>query len=162
MSESKHTALAPHGVPPTDDGAARPGLVGWREWVGLPAAHTPWIKAKIDTGARTSSLHAFDIEPFGPANAPRVRFAIHPIPGREDLVIPCSAKIVDRREVISSNGDMEYRFVIRSDIAIGDQSGAVGRRAVTVYPLAYNRDGTIRPIVQDDRKASTQSVRGQR
>ena len=91
----------------------------------------------MDTGARTSALHAFDIEPFGPANAPRVRFAIHPIPGREDLVIPCSAKIVDRREVISSNGDMEYRFVIRSDIAIGDRRWPVEMTLTDRGQMAY-------------------------
>lgn len=111
--------------------------LGWEEWVSLPDLGLPALKAKVDTGARTSALHAFDIEPFGPANAPRVRFAIHPIPGREDLVIPCSAKIVDRREVISSNGDMEYRFVIRSDIAIGDRRWPVEMTLTDRGQMAY-------------------------
>ncbi|GAA0286557.1 30S ribosomal protein S6--L-glutamate ligase [Rhodovulum strictum] len=95
--------------------------LGWEEWVALPGLGLPAMKAKVDTGARTSALHAFDIEPFGPASRPRVRFAVHPIPGREDLSIPCSAEIVDRREVTSSNGDSEWRFVIRSEIEVGNR-----------------------------------------
>ncbi|TCO70981.1 30S ribosomal protein S6--L-glutamate ligase [Rhodovulum euryhalinum] len=95
--------------------------LGWEEWVALPGLGLPAMKAKVDTGARTSALHAFDIEPFGPASRPKVRFAVHPIPGREDLSIPCSAEIVDRREVTSSNGDSEWRFVIRAEIEVGDR-----------------------------------------
>ncbi len=93
--------------------------LGWEEWLALPGLGLPALKAKVDTGARTSALHAFDIEPFGPINAPRVRFGVHPIPARNDISIPCSAEVIDRREIISSNGDTEYRFVIRSDVAIG-------------------------------------------
>ncbi len=93
--------------------------LGWEEWVALPGLGLPAIRAKVDTGAKTSALHAFDIEPFGPARAPHVRFAIHPIPGREDVVIACSAPILDRREVTSSNGETEQRFVIGTDLAIG-------------------------------------------
>ena len=111
--------------------------LGWEEWVALPDLGLPALKAKVDTGARTSALHAFDIEPFGPANAPRVRFAIHPVPGRDDVVIPCSARIVDRREVISSNGDMEYRLVIRSDIAIGDRRWPVEMTLTDRGQMAY-------------------------
>lgn len=95
--------------------------LGWEEWIALPDLGLPAMKAKVDTGARTSALHAFDIEPFGPATRPRVRFAVHPIPGREDLSIPCSAEIIDRREVTSSNGDSEWRYVIAADIEVGDR-----------------------------------------
>ncbi|MBI1219451.1 MAG: 30S ribosomal protein S6--L-glutamate ligase [Rhodobacteraceae bacterium] len=102
-----------------DAATAPPLRLGWEEWVALPGLGLPAIRAKVDTGARTSALHAFDIEPFGPARAPHVRFSVHPIPGREDVAIPCSAEIVDRREVTSSNGETESRFVIRSDLAIG-------------------------------------------
>ncbi|WP_372603424.1 30S ribosomal protein S6--L-glutamate ligase [Actibacterium sp.] len=95
--------------------------LGWEEWAALPGLGLPALKVKVDTGAKTSALHAFDIEPFGPASQPRVRFAIHPIPGRNDLSIPCSAEIVDRREVTSSNGETELRYVIRTEISIGNR-----------------------------------------
>ncbi len=95
---------------------------GWEEWISLPDLGVPALRAKVDTGARTSALHAFDIETFGPSARPKVRFTIHPIPGRDDLVIPCSASIVDRREVTSSNGDKELRFVISSTLEVDGQS----------------------------------------
>lgn len=95
---------------------------GWEEWVSLPDLGLPAMKAKVDTGARTSALHATDIESFGSSKAPRVRFMVHPIPGREDLVIPCSAPIVDRREVTSSNGEAEMRFVIGTTMSVAGQS----------------------------------------
>ncbi len=95
---------------------------GWEEWVSLPDLGLPALKAKVDTGARTSALHASDIETFGPASAPKVRFMVHPVPGREDLVIPCSARIVDRRSVTSSNGESESRYVIASTLRVGDES----------------------------------------
>ncbi|MCL4153303.1 UNVERIFIED_CONTAM: hypothetical protein GTU68_009258 [Idotea baltica] len=100
----------------TEDTSIR---LGWEEWLGLPDLGLPTIKAKVDTGARTSALHAFDIETFGPASKPKVRFAIHPVPGREDLTIPCSALVVDRREVTSSNGDSEMRYVIETMLDAG-------------------------------------------
>ncbi|WP_323765000.1 30S ribosomal protein S6--L-glutamate ligase [Marinovum sp.] len=96
--------------------------LGWEEWVSLPDLGLPALRAKVDTGARTSALHAYEIERFGPASKPKVRFAVHPIPGRDDLSIPCSAEIVDRREVISSNGDSESRYVIRTDIKVAEKS----------------------------------------
>src|SRR6056297_829974 len=95
---------------------------GWEEWISLPDLGVPALRAKVDTGARTSALHAFDIETFGPSSKPRVRFTVHPIPGRDDLVIPCSAEIVDRRTVTSSNGESESRYVIASTLRVGDQS----------------------------------------
>ena len=107
----------------TDD-APMPDLIrfGWEEWVSLPDLGLPALKAKVDTGARTSALHAYDIETFGPASAPKVRFTIHPVPGRDDLIIPCSARIVDRRTVTSSNGESEQRYVIASTLRVGDDS----------------------------------------
>lgn len=93
--------------------------LGWEEWVGLPQLGLPALKAKVDTGARTSALHAFDIELFGPATKPKVRFLINPIPARPDLAIACSATIHDRYDVNSSNGDTEARYVILSPLEIG-------------------------------------------
>jgi ribosomal protein S6--L-glutamate ligase len=94
---------------------------GWEEWISLPDIGVPAIRAKVDTGARTSALHAFDIETFGPIAKPKARFTVHPIPGRDDLIIPCSAEIIDRREVSSSNGEKELRYVISSSLKVGDE-----------------------------------------
>ena len=103
----------------TEEVAANFLQFGWEEWIGLPDLGVPALRAKVDTGARTSALHAFDIEVFGPTAKPKVRFTVHPIPGRDDLVIPCSAPIVDRREVTSSNGESEMRYVISSMLDVG-------------------------------------------
>jgi ribosomal protein S6--L-glutamate ligase len=99
-----------------------PLTFGWEEWIALPALGLPAIKAKIDTGARTSALHASDIEPFGTAARPKVRFLVHPIPNRPDLAIACSAPLIDRREVTSSNGESENRYVIQTDLDVAGQS----------------------------------------
>jgi len=96
--------------------------VGWEEWLGLPDLGLPALKAKVDTGARTSALHAFTIQPFGSVEKPRVRFGIHPIPDRPDFEVYCSANVVDRREVTSSNGQTELRYVIETPVHIGGQT----------------------------------------
>jgi ribosomal protein S6--L-glutamate ligase len=95
--------------------------LGWREWVSMPQLGLPAIKAKIDTGARTSALHAFSIETFGPEHQPKVRFGVHPVEDRADIEIWCTAKVIDRRQVISSNGLSELRYIIRTPIKIGDR-----------------------------------------
>jgi ribosomal protein S6--L-glutamate ligase len=105
----------------TDEHAAKLTL-GWEEWVSLPGLGLPAMKAKVDTGARTSALHATEIETFGPAAAPKVRFTVHPVPGQEGLRIPCSADIIDRREVTSSNGESEMRYVISTDLVVDGHS----------------------------------------
>ena len=114
--------------------------LGWEEWISLPDLGLPAMRAKVDTGARTSSLHATDIEPFGTKDRPRVRFTVHPIPGNDDLLIPCSAAIKDRREVTSSNGESEMRYVIESTLSVGGQSWPIeltltDRRGMALHML---------------------------
>ena len=94
--------------------------LGWEEWLALPDLGLPAIKAKIDTGARTSALHADSIERFSDeAGRNMVRFTIRPSPERPRLKRVCEAVIVDEREVTSSNGQTETRLVIASDMVIG-------------------------------------------
>ncbi|MCA1935250.1 MAG: 30S ribosomal protein S6--L-glutamate ligase [Asticcacaulis sp.] len=95
-----------------------PLTFGWEEWVGLPDLALPAIKAKVDTGARTSALHAVDIEVFGTPERPRVRFVVNPVPGRYDIEVACSADLKDQREITSSNGETEWRYVIETHISI--------------------------------------------
>ena len=93
------------------------GRSGWR----CPSSACWPIKAKVDTGARTSALHAYFVEPVGSGRAPKVRFGVHPIPRRADIEIVCTARVVDRRSVTSSNGERETRYVISTPIRIGDR-----------------------------------------
>lgn len=93
-------------------------VLGWREWVGLPELGLPLIKAKVDTGARTSTLHAFYVEALPTGSEPRVRFGMHPAQHDTDLVVHCEAPIVDEREVTDSGGHRERRYVIASSLWI--------------------------------------------
>ena len=91
-------------------------VAGWREWVSLPGLGIETIKAKLDVGARTSALHAYDIVPFEEEGRKRVRFRVHPFQGRDDLEVACEADLVGRRSVKNSGGVVEERWVIRTPI----------------------------------------------
>ena len=119
------------------DASDAPFQLGWEEWVSLPDLGLPALKAKVDTGARTSALHAYDIEAFGRAERPRVRFMVHPIPDRDDLAIPCSAEVIDRREVTSSNGETEMRYVIGTEMAVGGRTWPIEITLTDRRTMAY-------------------------
>ena len=95
-------------------------IVGWREWVALPDLGLPAVKAKVDTGAKTSSLHAFAVETFREGGRERVRFGVHPLQENERLAVWATADIVDERTVVSSSGHEELRVVIRTPLRLGD------------------------------------------
>ena len=95
---------------------------GWREWVALPELGLPQIKAKIDTGARTSALHAFFVEPFFDKNQEMVRFGVHPLQKRFDLEIICTCPVKDYRRVSDSGGHQEMRYVVETVIHLGPHS----------------------------------------
>jgi hypothetical protein len=96
------------------------GVIGWREWVALPELDLPAIKAKIDTGARTSALHAFLIEPYSRAGTEMVRFLIHPMQRNLNFQVECHTPIHDYREVTDSGGHREMRYVIQSTVVINE------------------------------------------
>jgi hypothetical protein len=96
--------------------------LGWREWAALPELGIGRIKCKVDTGARSSALHAFYIEPFTERGKERIRFGIHPLQRRTDRECICTADVLDRRMVSDSGGHREMRFVIETTVVLGDVS----------------------------------------
>ena len=103
----------------TESVAEQP-VIGWREWVRLPGLLDLPIKAKIDSGARTSSIHSFGTRRFVEAGAPMVEFLLHPLQRREAPAARCVAPVKDERWVRSSNGEREYRIVIETEARLGE------------------------------------------
>ena len=107
--------------------------IGWREWLALPEFDIRRIKAKIDTGARTSALHAYFIDPYLKGSQHWIMFGIHPAQHHSEIVVECHAPVKDRRLVSDSGGHKSRRYVIETLIILG-------RSAVTAELTLTNRD----------------------
>ena len=92
--------------------------IGWREWAVLPGLGIDKIKVKVDTGARTSALHAINLHFFERDGRPMVRFKVHPYQRNFRTTIETEAEVVDRRKVRNSGGRSELRPVIRTHIEL--------------------------------------------
>jgi hypothetical protein len=93
-------------------------VIGWREWIGLPGLGIKSIKAKVDTGARSSSLHAVDLEQFDQGGEPYVRFKVHPRQRNMDRVVEVAAKVLEFRPIRSSSGEVSMRPVIVTEVKL--------------------------------------------
>ena len=115
--------------------------VGWREWVALPELGIERIKAKVDTGARTSALHAFSVESFFQGEQEWVRFFLHPLQRNTRVVCECVCPILDRRMVSDSGGHREERIVIRTMLEM------VGRRWPIEVTITSRESMTFRMLL---------------
>lgn len=93
--------------------------IGWREWVALPALGVERIKAKVDTGARTAALHAWQVHRFERDGEPWIRFEVHPVQRDNSTRIPCEARLTGEKVVRNSGGQRESRYVIVTEVKLG-------------------------------------------
>ena len=127
--------------------------IGWREWVALPDWGVDHLKAKIDTGARTSSLHAFGLEWFDRRGAPWVRFEIHPWQRSTEDSIVAEAPVIATRDIKSSSGEIDHRPVVHTTVAVaGRPVGAeitLTRRDEMGFRMLVGREALRQRFVVD-------------
>lgn len=112
-------------------------LVGRCEWCGLPDLGIPGIKAKVDTGAKTSAIHAFDIHSEMINRKKHVHFKVHPVQGNTQITVSCHALVTDERDIMSSNGHREHRYIITTDIALGENRYTIELSLSNRDPLTF-------------------------
>jgi len=132
-------------------------VIGWREWVGLPDLSIPHIKAKVDTGAKTSALHAFYVEPFERDGAPWVRFGVHPLQASLGAVVECEAPVKDVRRVTDSGGHAEMRPVIETALLVQGEVRVIELtltdRESMMFRMLLGRSALRRRFVVDSGKS---------
>lgn len=128
-------------------------IIGKEEWCSLPALGLPAIKARIDSGAKTSSLHAFNIQPFEDGGDRYVHFDIHPLHNSRKVVQSCRGKIVDTRTVRSSSGHSETRYVISTPITMGEDTWDIEltltNRDTMGYRMLFGREAMLKRVLID-------------
>ncbi len=138
-------------------------IVGWQEWCILPQLKILAINAKVDTGARTSALHAFDISPFYQDKKKHVQFSIHPLQYNEKLQVLCHALVVDERYVVSSNGHREHRYVILTPLTLAGKTWNIeltlSNRDPMKFRMLLGREALGARVMVDPAKAHCQGTR---
>jgi hypothetical protein len=111
--------------------------LGWREWVALPGMDIPRIKAKLDTGARSSALHVVNIRTSVRDGVDVVHFLADPDPARDDVLVSVRCPIVDERMVRASNGQEELRIVVKTDVAVAGQRWPIEVTLASRSPMRF-------------------------
>ena len=112
-------------------------LIGRNEWCQLPDLQIPVIKAKIDTGAKTSAIHAFNIRPVTENQQTWVLFDIYPLQGNTNPRLTCRAPVVDVRAIMSSNGHKEHRYIVKTNLQLADKVWQVELSLSNRDPLRF-------------------------
>ncbi len=132
-------------------------IIGWREWLQLPQLGIEHIKAKIDTGARTSALHTFDLETYLDKGVRMVYFKVHPLQDNQDLIVECHYPVLDRRLVADSGGHREQRYVIVTEARLGDISWEIEmtltNRDTMRFRMLLGRTAMAKRFLVDPRKS---------
>ena len=127
--------------------------VGWREWCLLPELGLPLIKAKVDTGAKTSCLHAFSIKEYQKNGKKWVEFSIHPYQDDTETVVYCNAEVIDERDVTDSGGHKEKRYVISTKLQLNDQEWPIEmtltNRDTMLFRMLLGRTAMAQRIIID-------------
>jgi hypothetical protein len=125
------------------EGSLQPLRVGWREWLSLPGLGIPAIKAKVDTGARTSCLHVCGMETYMEEGAEWVRFVVQPLRKHPEVVFNCAAPVLDRRNVTDSGGHTQPRIFIQTEVLLGGRRWQIElnltRRDNMLFPMLLGR-----------------------
>lgn len=139
-------------------------VIGWRERVALPELGIPEVKAKIDTGARSSALHAFDVHTFERDGVRMVRFKVHPYQRDTHRTVEAEAELLDEREVRSSGGHAQLRPVIQTAVALGGKCWSIEltltNRDVMGFRMLLGRQAVRRRFLVDAGQSFLQSHNG--
>ncbi len=128
-------------------------VVGSEEWCALPLLGIPAIKARVDSGARTTAIHAFNIKSFKRGQVPWVSFEVHPLQKNRRTIVRCEAKVLDKRMVKSSSGIAEKRYVIQTTLEHDNKSWEIevtlSNRDSMGYRMLLGREAMIGRILVD-------------
>lgn len=128
-------------------------VIGSEEWCALTELNIPAIKARVDSGAKTSSLHALNIQSFKKNGEQWVRFELNPIQHDGKTVVHCEAKVIDTRVIKSSSGDKERRYVIKTSLTLNDSKWDIEltltNRDSMGYRMLLGREAMMSRILVD-------------